>query len=49
MLARALGNACRRGDPPMVIARRLRANMGALATDPDRRRPGCRKPLLRAE
>lgn len=40
ILARALGNACRRGDPPMVIARRLRANMGALATDPDRPETG---------
>lgn len=40
VLARALGNACRRGDPPMVIARRLRANMGALATNPDKPETG---------
>lgn len=40
VLARSLENACRKGDKPMVIARRLRSNMGALATDPDRPETG---------
>lgn len=40
VLARALGNACRKGDKPMVLARRLRSNMGAMATDPDKPETG---------
>lgn len=40
VLARALGNACRKGDRPMVLARRLRSNMGAMATDGDKPESG---------